>query len=176
MKSVLISVLLVIGSVTAKANATYESASAPVFANLSLNGYTRNMSLVNPRFHSVTNATVTFNSKTVQLTVNKSMPPCGAGMMCIQVMPAPLQINLQVVQVINTGCAVKYVATTPANVKTSVYEVITIEDHSNSKCDMYLSSVGTVTYEATGVSSLSKQQETATAIFHVQEQFIRAAN
>lgn len=176
MKSVLISVMLVIASVAAKAEVIYESASAPVFANLSLNGFSRNMSLVNPRFHSVTHAAITFNSKTVQLTVNKSMPPCGAGMMCIQVMPAPLQIELTVVQVINNGCSTKYIATTPANIKTTVYEVITIEDFSASKCDMYLSSVGKVTYEATGVSSLSKQQETATAIFHVQEQFIRAMN
>lgn len=173
MKSVLISVLLVIGSF-AKADGLYEAASAPISASLNVSGITRNMTLINPRFNSVTGAQITFNAKTVQLTVNKAMPRCAPGMMCIQVMPAPLQVRLAVVQVINTGCSTKYVATTPADVKTTVYEEVTIEDFSFSKCEMVLNSLGTVTYKATGISSLSKQQETATAIFNVQGEFIRA--
>lgn len=153
--------------------------SAPIFANLQLNGVTRNMTTINPRFSSISDADVTFNNSSLQLMLTKRMPICPPGRMCAMYMPAPIQINLTVIRVIQTECSIKYIAVTPANVKSTIYEVVTVEDFTESKCMTTMDIPhldGTLTYKVTGVSSLSHQQETATATFNVYGGFIRAQN
>lgn len=153
--------------------------SAPVFANLQLNGVTRNMTTINPRFSSIAEAQVTFNNTSLQLTLTKKMPICPAGRMCAMAMPAPIEINLAVRRVVQTECSIKYIAATPPNVKSTVYEEVTLEDFTQSKCmtTMELPYIaGVLTYKVSGVSVLTHQQETATATFNVDGGFIRAQN
>lgn len=153
--------------------------SAPIFANLQINGVTRNMTTINPRFSSIISADVTFNNKSLRLMLTKKMPFCPAGRMCAMAMPAPVEINLTIIRVIHNECSVKYIAVTPANVKSTVYEVVTVEDFTQSDCMTTMDALflpGTLTYKVTGVSSLSKQKETATATFTVDGGFIRAQN
>ena len=152
------------------------STAAPQTASLNLASITRNMTTINPRFVSIKGASLTFNSKTLNMTINRGMLPCPAGELCAQVMPAPIQVNLPVVQVVNTPCSVKYIAQTPADTSSTIFEEVTVEDFSFSRCEMLLNTVGKVTYKVTGVSSLTKQPETATANFSVSGQFIRAEN
>ena len=153
--------------------------SAPIYANLQVNGVTRNMTTINPRFSSISEANVTFNNKSLRLMLTKKMPFCAAGRMCAMAMPAPVEINLKVIRVIHTECSVKYIAVTPPNVKSTVSEVVTVEDFSQSDCMTTMDIPhldGTLTYKVTGVSSLSHQQETASATFNVDGGFIRAQN
>jgi hypothetical protein len=168
MKALLISLFML--------TAVSTQAQTQLAAHLSLANLTRNMTAINPQFRSPAAAQIIFDEQTAELTVNRSMPPCAPGMMCIQVMPAPLAIHLEVVQIVKNGCSVKYIAATPANVKTNVYEEVTIEDFTNSPCEMVLSSMGTVSYKVTGVSSLSQHPETATANFVVQGDFLKDLN
>ncbi len=182
MKAILIS-LLMLASTNVKAEEVRDPGhgfgqgfAAPIFANLYLGGVTRNMKTTNPRFKSVTSATVTFNTKSLSLMLNKAPLSCGANMACIQIMPAPLNIKLDVISVVRNACSVIYTAVTPANVKSEVFEVVTVQDFTFTTCEMLLASVGMVTYQVTGTSSLSKKQATATANFTVAGDFIRAQN
>jgi hypothetical protein len=185
MKALLLSVLLIV-TVNAKAQTQnhiemteiYWGASAPISANLQIDSKTRNLTTINPLLNSLQNAQVTFNNKSLTLTFNRSMPRCAPNMMCIQVMPAPVQVKLQVFKVERTECSVKYLAATPANVRSLVYEQVVIEDTSLSKCMTTMDkpyTAGSLTYKVTGVSSLTKQQETATIELSTLE-FIRALN
>ncbi len=63
------------------------------------------------------------------------MPRCAPNMMCIQVMPAPLIVNLSVVKIEQTECSVRYTATTPANVKAIYTEKVTVDDFTASFTD-----------------------------------------
>lgn len=179
MKSILISLFLMAATTLQAQNSQdvrFDGAgSPPIFANLTIDAITRNMTAVNPRIRLVSGASVSFNNKTLQLTFNRTMPQCAPNMMCIQVMPAPININLSVVKIENTPCAVKYIAVTPAHVMSLIQEQVIIQDYTFSKCKILRLGAGAVTYSATGISSLSKQQETATATFTAVE-FIRAVN
>ena len=185
MKALLLSVLLIV-TVNAKAQiedlATmtdiHWSASAPISANLQIDSQSRNLTAINPRLNSLQNAHVTFNNKSLTLTFSRRMPRCAPNMMCIQVMPAPVQVSLQVMKVERTQCSVKYFAATPANVKSQIYEQVVVEDTSYSKCMTTTDkpyTAGTLTYTVTGLSSLTKQQESATINLSTVE-FIRALN
>lgn len=170
MKSVIILLSLLAGT-------AFAQNSAPIFAKLQVSGVTRNMTTINPRFSSISSAHVTFNNKSLQLTLTKRMPACHN--ICAMVMPAPVEIKLQVIEVVRTECSVQYLAVTPANVLSAVYEEVMIEDFTNSKCMTTMDvryTPGTLTYKVTGVSSLSRQTETATAHFNVDGDFIRALN
>jgi hypothetical protein len=93
-------------------------------------------------------------------------------------MPAPVEVSLQITKVERTECSVKYYAATPANVRSQIYEQVIVEDTSLSKCMTTMEkpyTAGTITYKVTGVSSLTKKQDTATIILSTQE-FIRALN
>lgn len=183
MKTILISLLLAI-SFNAKAEQIennheirYDGAGAPIFANLSLAGVTRNMTLINPRFKQVTGGNLTFNNKKLSLVINRSMPRCAEGMMCIQVMPAPLKVELEVVKIERSRCSIVYTAQTPKNVKSEVSEQVIVEDFTYSKCPTLLAQpAGRVTYSVTGLSNLTKQTETATATLNVDGEFVRAVN
>lgn len=181
MKSVLVSLLVLI-STAAKANQEIRfdpSNTPPIFAKLAIGGITRNMTTINPKFALVTTASVTFNNKTLDLTLNKRMPHCATGMMCIQVMPAPLRIHLEVNKVEQLPCSTKYFASTPSNVRALVYEQVVVEDFSLKQCPQTTDkpyTMGTVSYKATGVSSLTKMQESAEANFTVIGDFVRAVN
>lgn len=182
MKSVIVLLSLLSGIAYAQEAQTEQHGlqnSAPIFANLQVSGVTRNMTTINPRFSSISSADVTFNNKSLRLTLTKKMPFCPAGRMCAMAMPAPVEINLTVIRVIQTECSVKYIAATPANVISSIYEVVTVEDFTQSDCMRTINlryMPGTLTYEVTGVSNLSHQQETAIATFEVEGGFIRAQN
>lgn len=182
MKTILISLLMLVAtSANAEiSNIVATPGGAPIFANLQIEQITRNMTTVNPRFNRVTSAHIVFNKKSLSLTLNRSMPYCGPEMMCIQVMPAPLEVKLTVVKVEQTQCAVIYTAVTPAHIKSMVHEEVVVEDLTFSKCPttmMLPQSSGYVTYSVTGVSNLTRQQETATAKFSVDaEGFVRAVN
>ncbi len=168
MKTVLISLLLLI-STAAQA--------APIFANLEVVGISRNMTTVNPKFNLLTSANITINAKSIELTLNKRMPQCAAGMMCIQVMPAPLKISLTVTKVEQMPCSLKYTASTSLDALTQNHEEVVVEDFTNSTCNTLVAQpIGTVTYKVTGISSLSKMQETAQANFVVNGEFVRAQN
>lgn len=180
MKTVFVTLLILI-STTAAANQEFRfgGGSAPIFAKLEINGISRNMTTINPKFSLVTTASVTFTSKTLDLTLNKRMPQCGPGMMCIQVMPAPLRIKLSVTKVEQLPCSVKYFAKTPSDVVTQVQEEVVVEDFSLNKCAQTTDkpyTYGTVSYKATGISSLTKMQESAEAHFTVIGDFVRAVN
>jgi hypothetical protein len=153
-------------------------AGAPVSANLKIESQSRNLTTINPRLNSLQNAQVSFNKKSLSLTFNRRMPRCAPNMMCIQVMPAPVQVNLEVVKVERTECSVKYFAATPSHVKSQIYEQVIVEDFSLSRCAFTTDKpfvAGTLTYKVTGISSLSKQQETAVINLSAVE-FIRALN
>lgn len=180
MKSLILSLLLVVsGTVQAQLMHVIES-SAPIYAGLNLNSISRNMTLVNSRLSLVSSASVTFNDKNLTLVFVKRMPPCPAGMACVQMMPAPVTVKLPVVKVTTSQCSITYTALTPADSKTGLTEEVTVRDFTYSQCahtmDMpYVA--GTVTYKATGLSALSKQVEQATAQFNVNESgFLRAQN
>lgn len=177
MKTTLISLLLLVVATSTKAeNIQYYGESAPIFGNLQLSNITRNMTLINPRANSIINGNITFTNKNLTLTLNKRRPPCPINAMCIEVMPAPLNIELKVISIKNTSCSVVYTAVTPANIKSTISEVVTVEDYTYSKCNFYTEPKNTVSYSVTGISSLSKKQETATANFVVDGPFIRAQN
>lgn len=167
MKTLLIS-LLILTATAAKAE--FNS------AHLNLSKISDNMIAINPLLKTATNAQISYDAKVIELTIHRSMPPCGPGMMCIQVMPAPLTINLSVVQVVKTPCSVKYIAATPANIKTPVYEEVIFEDFSKSVCEINMKNLGSVTYKATGVSNATKLPDTATASFTVEGDFSRESN
>lgn len=185
MKALLLSVLLIV-TVNAKAQIQdlaemteiHWGAAAPISANFKIDSASRNLTTINPRLNSLQNAQVSFNNKSLNLTFNRHMPRCAPNMMCIQVMPAPVQVSLLVFKVEKTECSVKYFAATPANVRSQIYETVVIEDTSLSKCMTTMDkpySAGTLTYTVTGISSLTKQQETATINLSTVE-FIRALN
>ncbi len=177
MKAILISLLVLAVTITKAEEISSARPSAPTTAQLSISGITRNMTTINPRFSLVSSGSITFNQKSLSLTLNKRMPPCEPGMMCIQVMPTPLNIKLYVTRIEVTQCSVKYIATTASNVKSGVSEVVTVEDFSYSKCErIALNSAGTVSYSVTGISSLTNQEETATANLLVDGEFVRAQN
>ncbi len=178
MKSILISLLIITG-VQAKAQENLgvmaTKGGAPIFANLTLNNLTRNMSAINP-FISFNNFTrITFNSKQVVLSVELPMPECPINAYCIQSMPAPIETTLEVVKVEQTGCSIVYTARTPANVRSKIYEQVVIEDFSFSLCEMVYISPGHLNYKVTGLSQLTKRTESATAMFSIPE-FVRAVN
>jgi len=169
MKTVLISLLLLVAT-TAKAQEVInsEKVGASTFTQLELTAVTRNMSLINPRFKAITSASISFNDKNLTLTLNKFMPNCRDGMICIQVIPVSLKIKLAVVNIEQTKCAVKYTAVTPANLATNLQEEIIVEDLTNSKCPTTKPMpqvIGHIIYKATGISNSSQKQETATANF-----------
>ncbi|MBY0554497.1 hypothetical protein K2P97_08210 [bacterium] len=181
MKAVLVSLLVLI-STAAKANQEIRfdpNNTPPISAKLAINGISRNMTTINPKFALVVTANVTFNNKTLDLTLTKRMPQCGAGMMCIQVMPAPLRIKLNVTKVEQLPCSTKYFASTPSDVRTLVYEQVVVEDFSSKQCPQTMDkpyTFGTVSYKATGISSLTKVKESAEAHFTVVGDFVRAVN
>ena len=168
MKAFILSIfsLLVLGTTTAFG--------APIYANLEIVSVSRNMTTINPYFSKVVSAAVQFNSKSLTLTLDKGMPNCAPGMMCIMAMPMPLVIELDVVNVEQKDCSIVYTAATPADIKSAIYEMVTVEDYSHSTCEMLYTSVGTVTYSVTGISALTKKQETAKATFQVDGEFVRA--
>lgn len=182
MKTVLISLLLLIATNTQAevADVVASPGGAPTFAHLQVEQITRNITTINPRFNRVTSAHVVFNLKNLTLTLNRAMPLCGPEMMCIQVMPAPLEVKLAVVSVKKTACSVIYTAVTPPNVMSRLHEEVVIEDLTNSDCPTAMvlpQTSGYVTYKVTGISNLTKEQETATARFSVDDQgFVRAVN
>ena len=190
MKTVLISLIMLIATnSSAEGIATnssaegirYGGAGASIFAKLQIKGMTRNMTLINPRFNSVASASITFNEKSLILTLNKSMPTCTPGMMCIQVMPLPAQIKLDVIKVEQTECTTKYTARTPANIKTNIIEEVIIEDLTHSQCLSIMPvprTLGHIIYSVTGAPapSFSESQKTATAHFLVEGEFIRVQN
>lgn len=169
MKNVFISLLITLAAINVKAETA-------VTAQLKLNSVTPNMTSLNARFYSVASAQVTFNQKNLELTVERHMPRCAPNMMCMMVMPAPVTVRLEVVQIIETGCSVKYIAQTPADAPKNVFEEIIVEDFSSTKCEMALSATGFITYKITGESTQTKLADTATAIFSVQGQFNRETN
>jgi hypothetical protein len=167
-KTVLISLLVLI-STAAQA--------APIFANLEVLGISREMTTVNPKFYLVSSANLTINTKSIELTLNKRMPQCAAGMMCIQVMPAPIKISLTVTKVEQTPCSLKYTASTSLDALTQNQEEVVVEDFTKSTCKTLIAQpIGTVTYKVTGISSLTKMQETAQANFVVNGEFVKAQN
>ncbi len=171
MKAILISLLMLASTtVIATKGVSADDFGKTLHAILKVDDVTRNMTTINPRFSSVTSGTVTFNNRSLTLTLNKTMPRCTLRK-CIQVMPAPLNIKLALISIKKTKCSVKYTAVTPANVKSEVSEVVTVEDFTFSTCPMLLASVGIVTYQVTGTSNLSKRQETATANLLVDGEF-----
>lgn len=185
MKALLLTVLLIV-TVNAKAQTQdliemteiHWGAGAPISANLQIDSLSRNLTTINPRLNSLQSAYVTFDRKSLNITFNRRMPRCAPNMMCIQVMPAPVEVSLQITKVERTECSVKYFAATPANVKSQIYEQVIVEDTSLSKCMTTMEkpyTAGTITYKVTGVSSLTKRQDTATIILSTQE-FIRALN
>ena len=149
--------------------------SAPIFAQLQISGLSRNMGAINPVVSLNNNAQLTFNTKQVTLNIQPQMPPCPEGMVCTEVMPPAVETTLEVVKIEELGCSVKYYAQTPANVKTTVYEQVVIEDFTYSLCEMVYQNPGKATYKATGLSQLSNETETATATFVIPE-FVRAIN
>ncbi|WP_148284920.1 hypothetical protein [Pseudobdellovibrio exovorus] len=172
MKSVLISILVTIAAINVKAANNFrmqESGEAYVFAQLNVSSIDKTLNQINPRFQSVTGANVKLSAKEILLVVNKAMPRCAPGMMCIQVMPAPLQIKLAIVDIQQTPCSVQYIA---RGTTQGLNEEIIVEDFSNSTCEMVLNSIGTVTYTAEGISSASQTLESATAVFSVQNEFM----
>ena len=171
MKMLLVSVILFATTLSQAQNE-----GTPIYAKLNLETVTRNMSTINPRFNLVSASNLTFNSRLIELTLEKRMPTCASGMMCIQMMPAPLKVKLPVVEVVNTGCSIRYIAKTITEMAGVVQEEIVIEDYSHSTCEFVLKAIGTVTYSATGISSLTKAPETATAQFFVNGEFVRTAN
>jgi hypothetical protein len=178
MKAALIS-LLVIFSVSLNANAIrFDGQSAPVHGQLQIDGITRNMTTINPRLSLVVSASITFNDKQATLSMAKRMPACAPNMMCIQVMPSPLNITLAITSTERTECIIKRTAVTPKNEFNENYEVLTFTEKTNSPNCIYAAvfSDGNVTYQVTGISSLTKQQETATANFSVVGNYIRAQN
>ncbi len=182
MKTILISLLLLVATNTHAevADVVASPGGAPIFAQLQVEQITRNMTTINARFNRVTSAHLVFNLKNLTLTLNRAMPHCGPEMMCVQVMPAPLEIKLAVVSVKKTACSVIYTAVTPPNVLSRIHEEVVVEDLSNSVCEtamVYPQTSGHVTYKVTGISNLTKQQETANARFSVDAQgFVRAVN
>ena len=174
MKSIIIFTLVLAGFAHAAPTPT-----APTFANLSLGSVSRNMTTINSLFLNVSGGSVTFNNKTLKLVLNRRMPICPPGRVCAMAMPAPLNINLQVTKVSRTACAVTYTASTPANVRSTIYETVTLNDYTRSTCPQMMNALyaaGDLTYSVTGISSLSKKQETAKAQFTVTDGFVRAQN
>lgn len=162
MKAIFTSVIFfVLGS-------TAVAALPQVSAQLNMMGVTRNMTTINPRFQSVSSARITYDQKNLKLTLTRAAVPCAPGMMCIQVMPTPVEIKLEVIKIENTSCSVKHTATTPRHLNSNIIETVTVEDNTNSAC-ANISSIGVVTYNVTGISSLTHQMETATAKFVVDE-------
>lgn len=173
MKTILISLLL-LATTTHAESTPYYGSGAPIFANLKVASITRNITTVNPQINSIIGGGIQFNEKKLNLTLIKKMRDCAPGMMCTQVMPTPISIKLDIVSIKNETCATVYTAVTPAHIKSLISEVVTVVDHTYSTCNFLIAPVNTVTYEVTGISSLTKQQETATAHFNVDGEFVRA--
>ena len=171
MKAILISLSLMLIVSTQ----VHAQESAPIFAQLQINGLTRNMSAVNPLISLKNGAGITFNTKQVTLSIQPQMPPCPQGMFCTQAMPPSVETTLEIVKIEELGCSIKYYAQTPADVITTVYEQVVIEDFTYSLCEMVYQNPGKATYKATGLSQLSNETETATATFVIPE-FVRAIN
>lgn len=181
MKAILVSVFLVIAINTKADQQTtmgIGNSSAPTFANLQLESISRNMTTINPSIRLIADASLTFNQKSLQLTIHRETPPCPPERLCPRYMPPPVQIKLTVYKVEHGKCSVKYTAGTPANVLSELQEQVVLEDFSMSKCAVTLQMpyrAGVLTYQARGVSSLTKQTETASARFTI-EKFIKAQN
>ncbi len=168
-----ITTLILIAAATSQGEMMHVIESAPpIFAGLNLNAVSRNMTLVNSRLGLISSAEVTFNDKTLTLVITRKMPMCPEGRACIEMMPAPVTVKLAVVSVVSNQCAIVYVAKSNPNVKTAISEEVTVLDFSYSKCmhTMEMPYVpGKVTYKVTGLSTLTKAIETATAEFNVNE-------
>lgn len=180
MNAILISLLIIV-SASVNANQQeirYEGVGAPIFANLLLEGVSRNMTHVNPRMNSFSAANLTFNRKNLELSFDRRMLQCPPNFMCAMVMPPPIKIKLTISKIENTDCSIIYTAHTPAGIESNIYEEVVVEDFTFSKCAESLQlpkRAGAVSYKVTGISSLTKMQETATAHFSVAK-FVRAVN
>jgi hypothetical protein len=173
----------IIGSLLFVVMATVNVQAAPVFGNLNVTTTSKNLTLINPLLSNLTGtAHVTFTNKNVELVIKKAMPRCADGMFCIQMMPAPVRIRLDVIRVVENECSITYVATTPDSLNSKIKETVTITDLTFSRCaqPMYITnlpqSAGVLAYEATGVSPLTKGIETAYIQFAVIGSFVRAKN
>ena len=178
MRSLLIIIILIAGLAQAQETINLKTA-PPAFAKLQLTGVSRNMSTINSRFFGIDSATVTFTDKSLNLTLIKRMPPCQNGMICAMAMPAPIFINLQVIKIKHTECGTTYTAVTPKNALSKIYEIVTLEDFTYSKCMQTMNlryMPGVLNYKVSGISTLTKRSETAEANFEINEEIIRALN
>jgi hypothetical protein len=139
------------------------------YAKLEVETISKNMNVLSPKLLLSKSAQIRFSDKFAELSIERRMPSCAPGMMCIQVMPAPIKITLPITQVVKNQCYTKYIATSLAKNNTDSKEELVIYDYTNSVCEMYLKAIGTVTYSVTGRPAWSEIYDTATATFLVKE-------
>lgn len=144
-------------------------ASAPIqqseslYSELQVNAFSANLGLITDKFNNYGGAEVTFNSESIQLKVNKRST-CPVGKQCIMSIPAPVIIDLEVTHVIHEQCRDVYYAATPAYVKSSLREQIRIADYSVGRCQTFeftAQKESRLQYQVTGISSLTKQTNSA---------------
>ncbi len=144
--------------------------SESLYSELRANGFSANLGLITDKFNNYGGAEVTFNSESIELKVNKRSN-CPTGKQCFMSMPAPVIIQLKVTHLIHEQCRDVYYAATPAYVKSSIYEQIRIADYSVGRCQTFeftAQNESRLQYQVTGISSLTKQVNSALIDFTLE--------
>lgn len=101
--------------------------------------------LLAERFGVIQSAFINYNAKTIQLVIQSAVN-CVKGKVCTQMMPIPLEIQLDVVRIVRTQCENVYYAQTPPNVKIKYFEQIKITDPNVGRCAYLQEQAGEVFY------------------------------
>lgn len=102
--------------------------------------------------------TLDLASKKVRMEVQEAMPPCPEGMMCIQVMPEPVVVELPIVSAEKNSCGIlNVVASVDMRPADGLLQEIRIEDVSDLTCPTLVAMFSNATYTTSFYARMTGQ-------------------
>jgi hypothetical protein len=105
--------------------------------------------------------TVDYTKLTVKLEIRRGMPPCPAGMACIQMIPSPLIVELPLTSIEEDSCGIHHVtAQRDARPVDGALEKIQFEDISGMTCRTFAPVIPKASYLTQFISRMTGQDIT----------------
>lgn len=112
---------------------------------------------------------VNYGLKTVQMTLQPSMPACPVGMFCAQVMPQPMVVELPIVSIQRDNCGILEVtALRDRRPVDGQLRKIKLYDASNVTCMFFVAYVQKATYETQYYSRVDGKEVVALSTMDIQ--------
>lgn len=109
--------------------------------------------LLSAKFGSFQSGSVQFNRSMIRLLVYPKSQGCPVNANCIMMVPAPIEVKLQVKAVVMKGCSNIYYAQTADNVKSLYFEEVRLIDPNTGRCTYIQEEKGDLAYRISGFSS-----------------------